>query len=127
MADPNARYPLATADGVPVPNETIRPRVFYIIAVSGTASTLLTLTGNYKTVTLCSTVDCIIRFGATASVPADRTLLSDAMFLPKNVVVTVSPGTMSISAIAISTSGSLYVTVIESWAGLGLEYQFSRR
>ena len=127
MADPNARYPLATADGVPVPNETIRPRGFYRIAVSGTASTLLTLTGNYKTVTLCSTVDCIIRFGATASVPADRTLLSDAMFLPKNVVVTVSPGTMSISAIAISTSGSLYVTVIESWAGLGLEYQFSRR
>lgn len=127
MADPNARYPLATADGVPVPNETIRPRGFYSIAVSGTASTLLTLTGNYKTVTLCSTVDCIIRFGATASVPADRTLLSDAMFLPKNVVVTVSPGTMSISAIAISTSGSLYVTVIESWAGLGMEYQFSRR
>lgn len=127
MADPNARYPLATADGVPVPNETIRPRGFYSIAVSGTASTLLTLTGNYKTVTLCSTVDCIVCFGAIASVPADRTLLSDAMFLPKNVVVTVSPGTMSISAIAISTSGSLYVTVIESWAGLGLEYQFSRR
>ena len=127
MADPNARYPLATADGVPVPNETIRPRGFYSIAVSGTASTLLTLTGNYKTVTLCSTVDCIVRFGATASVPADRTLLSDAMFLPKNVVVTVSPGTMSISAIATSTSGSLYVTVIESWAGLGLEYQFGRR
>ena len=127
MADPNARYPLATADGIPVPNETIRPRGFYSIAVSGTASTLLTLTGNYKTVTLCSTVDCIVRFGATASVPADRTLLSDAMFLPKNVVVTVSPGTMSISAIATSTGGSLYVTVIESWAGLGLEYQFSRR
>ncbi len=127
MADPNARYPLATADGVSIPNETIRPRGFYSIAVSGTASTLLTLTGSYKTVTLCSTVDCIVRFGATASVPADRTLLSDAMFLPKNVVVTVSPGTMSISAIDISTSGSLYVTVIESWAGLGLEYQFSRR
>ena len=127
MADMNARYPLATADGVPVPNETIRPRGFYPIAISTSASTLLTLSGNYKTFLLVSDVDCIVRFGATASVPSDRTLLSDALFLPKNVVMTVSPGTMSISAITLSGSGSLRVTVIESWAGLGLEYQFSRR
>jgi hypothetical protein len=127
MSDPNSRYPLATADGVPVPNETVRPRGFYPIAVSGTASTLLTLTGNYKTLLMVSTVDCIVRFGATASIPSDRTLLSDAIFLPKGIVMTVSPGTMSVSAIAIAGSGSLYVTVIESWAGLGLEYQYGRR
>lgn len=127
MADPNARYPLATADGQSIPNETIRPVGLYIIALSTTPTSLLTLAAGYKTITVVSTVDAVLRFGAAASIPADSTLLTNALFLPKNVIMTVSPATMSISAVALSGTGSLRVSMIESWAGLGLEYQYGRR
>ena len=37
MADLDGRYPIATADGIAIPNDTIRPRGLYRINVSTSA------------------------------------------------------------------------------------------
>lgn len=126
MADLEGRYPIATADGIAIPNDTIRPRGLYRINVSTSATAELTLAGSYKTIVLFSDVDCIIKFGGTASVAASGTLLADAIFLPKDTIMTVSPYQMKISAITVAGTGVLAVTLLDSWAGLSLQVQHER-
>ena len=126
MADLDGRYPIATADGVAIPNDTIRPRGLYRINVSTSATAELTLAGSYKTIVLFSDVDCIIKFGGTASVAATGVLLDDALFLPKETIMTVSPQQMKISAITVTGTGVLAVTLLDIWAGLSLQIQHER-
>ena len=127
MADLQGRYPLATADGQAIPNDTIRPKSSRVITFTGTASSELTLPTGYKTVVLYSTVDCWVRFGGTASVPVGS-FVADQVFLPALTIMTVSPEQMKISAISDSgDSGNLNVTVVATWSALSLELQNSRR
>ena len=54
--------------------------------------------------------------------------LDEAMFLPKGTLVTVSPSVLNfIHSVAIGGTGTLYITVVEPWAGLALELQTTRR
>lgn len=127
MADLQGRYPLATADGQAIPNDTIRPKSAYKISFSDIASSEITLTAGYKTAVLYSSVDCWVRFGGTASVPS-TTPVADQVFLPAMTIMTVSPEQMKISAVAdIPESGNLNVTVVATWSALSLELQNSRR
>lgn len=127
MTDLRDRYPLSTADGKEIPLDTIRPAGMYFIDITNTASSLQSFTSSYKTVVVYATVECIIRFGATASVSASW--LSEGFFIPKETLITISPTTASFSAITTNTgeSGKLAVCVLENWAGLGLETQYGRR
>lgn len=128
MADLSARYPLATADGVAIPNDTIRPVGVYALAISGTAASVTGFPTRVNTVVLYANADCVVRFGATAVVPS-TTLQDNALFLPKGTLLTTSPPDMtSITVIAAGgSSGDLYVTLVEAWAGLSLEIQNTRR
>lgn len=121
------RYPLATADGVAIPNDTIRPKYAYGLAISGTNAATGGIPTGYETVVLYSTIDCVVRFGNVAA-PLTSSFLAEAMFLPKGTLVTVSPTVLDfIHSIAIGGTGTLYITVVESWAGLALELQTTRR
>lgn len=127
MADLQGRYPLATADGQAIPNDTIRPKSAYKISFSVSASAELTLTAGYKTVVLYSTTDCWVRFGGTAAVPS-TTPVADQVFLPAMTIMTVSPEQMKISAVSESgDAGSLFVTLVATWSALSLELQNTRR
>lgn len=126
MADLAGRYPIATTDGIAIPNDTIRPRGLYRIAISTSATAELTLAGSYKTIVLFSDVDCIIKFGGTASVPSSGTLLTDGLFLPKETIMTVSPFQMKVSAITLSGTGTLSVNLLDAWASLSLQQQHER-
>ena len=127
MADPIDRYPISTADGKFIQLDTVRPAGLYIIDISNTPSSLLTFTGSYKTVALYSTVDCVVRFGATAAY--QNTWLSQGFLVPKETIITLSPTTMSISAATVGTgsTGILSVSILETWAGLGLKPQYEGR
>lgn len=126
MADVLGRYPLSTADGQAIPNDTIRPKALYKIALTTSATSELTLTAGYKTVVLYSDVDCFIRFGGVASVPT-TTPVTEELFLPANTIMTVSPEQMKISAVALTGTGSLFVTLVATWSALSLELQNTRR
>jgi hypothetical protein len=126
MADVLGRYPLSTADGQAIPNDTIRPKALYKIALTTSATSELTLTAGYKTAVLYSDVDCYVKFGGTASVPS-TTPVTDELFLPAGTIMTVSPEQMKISAVALTGTGSLFVTLVATWSALSLELQNTRR
>jgi hypothetical protein len=126
MADVLGRYPLSTADGQAIPNDTIRPKALYKIALTTSATSELTLTTGYKTAVLYSDVDCYVKFGGTASVPS-TTPVTDELFLPAGTIMTVSPEQMKISAVALTGTGSLFVTLVATWSALSLELQNTRR
>ena len=126
MADVLGRYPLSTADGQAIPNDTIRPKALYKIALTTSATSELTLTAGYKTVVLYSDIDCYVKFGGTASVPS-TTPVTDELFLPAGTIMTVSPEQMKISAVALTGTGSLFVTLVATWSALSLELQNTRR
>lgn len=127
MADLKDRYPISTADGKFIQLDTVRPAGMYLIDISNTPTSLQTFAGTYKTLAVYSTVDCVIRFGATAAVQS--AWLSEGFFLPKETIVTLSPLTRSISGVTISTgaTGKLAVSLFEDWSGLGLEPQYGAR
>lgn len=126
MADVLGRYPLSTADGQAIPNDTIRPKALYKIALTTSATSELTLTAGYKTAVLYSDIDCYVKFGGTASVPT-TTPVTDELFLPAKTIMTVSPEQMKISAVALTGTGSLFVTLVATWSALSLELQNTRR
>ena len=126
MADVLGRYPLSTADGRAIPNDTIRPKAVYRIFASITPTSELAVTPGYKTVVLYSDVDCFVKFGGTASVPS-TTPVTDELFLPAGTVMTVSPEQMKISVCTQAGSGYLHVTLVATWSALSLELQNSRR
>ena len=126
MADVLGRYPLYTADGQAIPNDTIRPKALYKIALTTSATSDLTLTAGYKTVVLYSDIDCYVKFGGTASVPS-TTPVTDELFLPAGTIMTVSPEQMKVSAVALTGTGSLFVTLVATWSALSLELQNTRR
>ena len=126
MADVLGRYPLSTADGQAIPNDTIRPKALYKIALTTSATSELTLTAGYKTVVLYSDIDCYVKFGGTASVPS-TTPVTDELFLPAGTIMTVSPEQMKVSAVALTGTGSLFVTLVATWSALSLELQNTRR
>ena len=126
MADVLGRYPLSTADGQAIPNDTIRPKALYKIALTTSATSELTLTAGYKTAVLYSDIDCYVKFGGTASVPS-TTPVTDELFLPAGTIMTVSPEQMKVSAVALTGTGSLFVTLVATWSALSLELQNTRR
>ena len=126
MADIQGRYPLSTADGQAIPNDTIRPKAAYRIFFTTTGTSELTLTAGYKTVVLYSDADCFIRFGGVASLPT-TTPVTEELFLPANTIMTVSPEQMKISVAAVSGTGYLCVTLVATWSALSLELQNTRR
>ena len=126
MADVLGRYPLSTADGQAIPNDTIRPKAAYRIFASITPTAELTLAAGYKTAVLYSDVDCFIRFGGVSSVPS-TTPVTDELFLPAGTVMTVSPEQMKISVCTQAGSGYLHVTLVATWSALSLELQNTRR
>lgn len=127
MSDLKARYPLATADGVAIPNDTIRPAGVYAIPIGDSVgSDEVVLPAGYKTIVLFSNIGCIVKFGGVATQPSD-VLQAGAAYLPANTLMTVSPSIMAISGITAIGTGTLFVTLVESWAGLSLELQNSRR
>ena len=126
MADVLGRYPLSTADGQAIPNDTIRPKALYKIALTTSATSELTLTAGYKTAVLYSDIDCYVKFGGTASVPS-TTPVTDELFLPAGTIMTVSPEQMKVSAVALTGTGSLFVTLVATWSALSLDLQNTRR
>ena len=127
MTDFKARYPLATADGVAIPNDTIRPAGSYAIPIeSGTGSTEIVFPTGYNTLVLYATIGCLVKFGGTAVAPS-ATIQDDSVYLPTSTLMTVSPPVMAVSGITVAGSGTLFVTLVEAWAGLSLELQTTRR
>ena len=101
MANLTQRYPLATPDGVPIPLEVIRPYGIVKQAFTTTVSGNITLAAAVEIASFYATEDCIVRFGAAASNPADGVTLANAIFIPKGSRVTCAVMAVTFTVIAL--------------------------
>lgn len=121
------RYPLSTQDGEAIPLEVIRPRSFLRKSfTSEEASAVLTIPDGVNLMVVSTDADCFIRFGTTASIPADGVLISDTLLLAREMQICVSPIADTFTIIGDTEAGTLNVQFIETWAGLSLETKTRR-
>ncbi len=124
----NDRYPLSTADGKAIPFEVLSPKGFLTVAATAVVSNSVAVPANTSIMSVSSTVDTILRFGAAASVPATETLLSDAIWIPANMVVMIAALSSTFTVIRGGASdGTVTAQFYNAWAGLSLTTQNQRR
>ena len=128
MASTSQRYPLSTPDGLSIPLDVIKPHSIVLLNFTTmTASAVVAIPDGIEIASLYSTEDCVIQFGGTAAVPANGVNTPNALVLTKDVITVIAPPLVTLTAIGLSTAGSLRIQFIEKWAGLALVKQISGR
>lgn len=133
MADISGRYPLSTADGKAIPLDTVRP--YGIVKksfLSASGSSAISIPSTVSVVAAYATEDCFIKFaasGATISAPSDGVAMTDAIFVPADSLMVFTPPVdkRSIAIIGDSANGSLILSYLETWNGLSMQSQVTRR
>lgn len=124
---PSQVYPFATQDGKPIPLDIIRPAGLIQIAFNNSSSVNFTLTNTYTEGIILATSACLVRQGTDIPSIIDGTFYQDMFLVYTDTLITVSllPGTIYVKGL--SGSGTLYLQLIEKWAGLALPKQFIRK
>jgi hypothetical protein len=133
MTDINGRYPLSTGDGQATPLEIIRPEGLTIFQVSyGVAISDHDLVADIDCFSAFSEVPCYIRFAAdnaSATLPATAIYQADLLFIPANMIILFSPpiDKRNIAILSMRGSGTLILQALQTWNGLALKGQQTRR
>ena len=121
------RYPFATADGIAIPSDIIKPLGVLRQTFSHLIATVpVAIPAAVEVISFLATEDCIVVFGVAATVPVNAVLLADALFVPANIIVQAAPPLSNMSVIGLTASGTLMAQYIESWAGLTRTTQLTR-
>ena len=118
-------YPASTEDAKSIPMDIIRPLWAFPVVIPAASHTDFTLPGTLVILSLYSTADCIVEFGRTGAYPI-LAPLSNALFLPAGVIMTVAApvdGTLCRVLSQGGSAGTLFVQGVQKWAGLGLRRQ----
>lgn len=129
----NKRYPLSTADGNYIPLEVERPNSYVrtpFLLTPGTTSAQVP--SGVEILKIKSTANAIIQFFASATLATsivDNTAKIDTSFLPLGETVYISPPTDKpyYSIIGDTTGGIAHIQLLESWNGLALQSQVTRK
>lgn len=124
---PSQVYPFATQDGKAIPLDIIRPAGLIQLAFNNSSVVNFTLTDTYTEGIILATSACIIRQGSTIPSIVDGTFYQDMFLVYTDTLITVSllPGIIYVKGL--TGSGTLYLQLIEKWAGLALPKQFIRK
>lgn len=127
MTAPSEAYPFSTQDGKAIPLDIIKP-AYLLIKNFSIVSSSLTITEDMRVATLFSSVSCLFRFEVDIPVIVDGTAYSRMILVPANTILTVAlvTGTAYVKSLS-GDNGTLYLQVIEKWAGLALDRQYSRK
>lgn len=124
---PSQVYPFATQDGKPVPLDIIRPAGLIKIDFINSAVANFILPDTYTEGIILATSACLVRQGSTIPSIVNGTFYQDMFLVYTDTLITVSllPGTIYVKGL--TDSGTLYLQLIERWAGLGLPKQYIRK
>ena len=128
ISTPQEVYPFASQDGMAIPLDIIKPSCLVIKSFSPSSSSF-TIPENYKVCTLIASTACLLRFGEDFPTPlVDATLYENTLLVPQDTVVTASllPETIYVRSLG-EDIGTLYIQLIEKWAGLALDRQYARK
>lgn len=127
MSSTSQRYPLSTPDGISIPFDVIRPSGYMYVNTALTVSGNIAIPAGCEIISFTTTEDCIVRFGANASIPVSGAVLGDAVHIPREMRITVAPTAEFFTVIAEGTEGVLRCQLIDKWAGLALQTQYQKR
>lgn len=133
MADTTGRYPLSTANGQYIPLDVMRPNsMMSKTFVTGSSTGALTCPASIEILEIFADQDLIITFAASSASAAalsDGTSVADSYILKANTLAAISPpiGKKSFALRAITANGTALINFIESWSGLALASQSTRR
>ena len=127
MASTTQRYPLSSPEGTPIPLAIIKPSGFIKKTFTTTVSGSITIPSAVEIISFLSTANCLISFGGTATAPSDGVNQVNILHVVKGMRVTAAPTATTFTVIGETSSGILYCQLIDKWAGLALQTQYSRR
>jgi len=123
------RYPLSTADGQSIPLEVVKPLGVLRMPFTAASFNSQTLAETYldKIFVVSASEDCYLSFASSASALVDNSVVPESLYIPAGLSIAFVSNSLHLSTIGVSTSGVLHVQIIDTWAGLVLEAQVSRR
>lgn len=127
MPSTTQRYPLSTPDGISIPLDVIKPHSFIRKATALSVSGSISIPDVVEIISFAATEDCYICFGGIATIASDGVLQPNVVFVQKGTRVTVAPTANNFTVLALDTAGYLYCQLIDKWAGLALQTQYTKR
>lgn len=123
------RYPLSTPEGNSIPLEVVKPLGLLRIPFTSAAyaSVILASTFQDKIFIASSDVDCYVSIEQTPENVVDSVVSNDIIYIPAGTMIAFISNTLYLSARGVSASGTVHIQIIDTWAGLALETQISRR
>lgn len=127
MAELLGLYPLSSPDGQAIPYEVIRPIGLIRQDFTDTGSAAITIPAAAELLSLFANATCIVRFGATAAVPANGAHDIDSILVAANTYMNVDHnGAANFSVIGVSEAGTLFVTTVQKWKDVRKTTQYAR-
>lgn len=124
---PSEIYPFATVDGKAIPLDILKPTYLSITQFTAEASTEINLPVNAVVGMFISNKAVVISFEAPLAAIGTEPILSKTLIVPENVIVSSSILANKLHIRGIAEAGTLYIQLIEKWAGLALDKQFTRK
>lgn len=119
-------YPFATQDGKSIPLDIIRPSGLLFKSFTTTPAEI-TIPEGYPVAAIIADKACLIKFNGSISGFVENTVYTDLLLVPAETIVIVSILSGIGSVRGITETGTVYIQLIEKWAGLALDKQFIRK
>lgn len=121
-------YPHSAPDGTPIPFDILRPAGLILQAFTNVAVNNIVIPSTAEVLVIQTTADCILRFGADVSVPANGVNLSNAVFLTPGFVWSIDHNAATKFGVirAGAANGTIYVQLATRWKDLRKVQQFNR-
>lgn len=126
MTTPAGVYPFATQGGDSIPLDIIKPSGLLKKTSLASGSSSFVIPAGYSVGIFYCTEDAVVSFGADNTTLVEGTVSDETLFLPADAFVTSAFDAGTAYVRSISVNGILYLQLIEKWAGLGYNNQFTR-
>lgn len=128
MTTPANVYPFATQDGKAIPLDILRPSGIMILTFQVATESFFIIPNGYEVGIFFSPTWVLARFGQPFTVPVlNNTLYTDALIIPSGTMTVASLTQGPCYIKGLTENGTLYLQLIEKWAGLALDKQYIRK
>ena len=124
---PSEQYPFATQDGKAIPLDILKPLGLLILPFTTDAVASISLPESSAVAMMIASEACLISFDHSLVTVPTNEFLSKVLLVPYNNVVSCSIPSLDIKVRGVDANGTLYVQLIEKWAGLALARQYQRK
>lgn len=125
-ATPSDIYPFATQDGKAIPLDILKPSYLFHVALTA-ESTPISLPEGAVVAMFLADQAALVSFGEPVSAVTSAWSQEHCLYIPKDGIVSSALISTSVHVKAVGTLGSLWIQIIEQWAGLALAKQYVRK